>query len=309
MKNYEVSARIFPIGFIPYFWSSEYLYFMLVYLNDKFTEWEKASLHISDLAIQRGYGIFDFFRVRDNVPLFVEDHLDRFIRSANIMHLTAPYSKEKLQAILRDLLKENNMPHSGIRMILTGGYSPDAYQPVTPNFIIMQSPLMIPDTTTPKSISIITHEFVRDIPEAKTINYTMGIWLQKKLTEQQADDVLYHTNGIVTEFPRCNFFIVNQDNTIITPDKNALKGVTRKRILELGAKQFQIMEGTVTLDDIAQAKEAFLSSSTKRIQAIEKIDGKIVGDGRPGKVTSSLLNILQKAESEYVANALKGEKP
>lgn len=281
---------------------------MLVYLNDQFIESEKASLHISDLAIQRGYGIFDFFRVRENVPLFVEDHLDRFIRSANIMHLSVPYSKEQLYSILQELIKKNKIPHSGIRMILTGGYSPDAYQPVTPNFIIMQSPLMIPDTTTPKSIRIITHEFVRDIPEAKTINYTMGIWLQKKLTEQHADDVLYHTNGVVTEFPRCNFFIVTRDNTIITPDKNALSGVTRKRILELGGKHFKMKEGTVTLDDISRAKEAFLSSSTKRIQAIVKIDDKVVGDGIPGKVTSSLLNILQKAESEYVVNVLRGEK-
>ncbi len=281
---------------------------MYVYLNDRLVESEKAVLHISDLAIQRGYGIFDFFRVRDHVPLFVEDHLDRFIRSANMMHLTAPYSAETLHAILQDLLKKNNIPHSGIRMILTGGYSPDAYQPVTPNFIIMQSPLMIPETTTPKSISIITHEFVRDIPEAKTINYTMGIWLQKKLTEQQADDVLYHTNGVVTEFPRCNFFIVTQDNTIITPDKNTLKGVTRKRLLELGAKQFKIREGTVTLNDIHQAKEAFLTSSTKRIQAIVKIDGRTVGDGMPGKVTSTLLTILQKAESEYVENVMRGKK-
>jgi branched-chain amino acid aminotransferase len=278
---------------------------MWVYLNDQFIESEKASLHISDLAIQRGYGIFDFFRVRDNVPLFLEDHLDRFIRSANIMHLTAPYSKEKLHSILRDLLKKNNIPNSGIRMILTGGYSPDAYQPVTPNFIIMQSPLMIPDTTTPKSISIITHEFVRDIPEAKTINYTMGIWLQKKLTEQLADDVLYHTNGVVTEFPRCNFFIVSQDNTIITPGKNALQGVTRKRLLELGAKQFKMKEGQVTLDEIHLAKEAFLTSSTKRIQAIVKINGRIIGNGMPGKVTGRLLNILQKAENEYVENVLR----
>lgn len=281
---------------------------MLVYLNDRFTEWEKASLHISDLAIQRGYGIFDFFRVRDHVPLFIDDHLERFIRSASIMHLTVPYSKEKLHSILLDLIRQNNLPHSGIRMILTGGYSPDAYQPSAPNFIIMQSPLMIPDTTIPKSISIITHEFVRDIPEAKTINYSMGIWLQKKLMEKQADDVLYQTNGVVTEFPRCNFFIVTRDNTIITPDKNALKGVTRKRILELGARQFKVKEGAITLDDILQAKEAFLSSSTKRIQAIVKIDGQMVGDGMPGKVTSSLLNVLQEAEREYVVNVLSREK-
>ena len=273
---------------------------MYVYLNDQFVESEKATLHISDLAIQRGYGIFDFFRVRDHVLLYVDDHLDRFLISASIMHLTAPGTKEQLLCIIHDLLQKNSLPDSGIRMILTGGYSPDAYQPVTPNFIVIQSPLVIADSSVPKSISIITHEFVRDIPEAKTINYTIGIWLLKKIKEQQADDVLYHSNGIVTEFPRCNFFIVTQDNTIITPDKNALKGVTRKRILELVGSSFTIKEAPVTFDDIREAKEAFLTSSTKRIQAIVKIDGQAVGNGMPGKITSELLHRLLETEKEFV---------
>lgn len=278
---------------------------MYVYLNDQFIESEKATLHISDLAIQRGYGIFDFFRVRENVLLYVDDHLDRFLHSASIMHLSAPGTKEQLLSILNELLQKNNLPNSGIRMILTGGYSPDAYQPVTPNFIIMQSPLVIPDSSVPKSISIITHEFVRDIPEAKTINYTMGIWLQKKIKEQQADDVLYHTNGVVTEFPRCNFFIVTKDNIIITPDKHALKGVTRKRILELAGSSFTVKEAPVTFDDIREAKEAFLTSSTKRIQAIVNIDGQPVGNGMPGEITSQLLHRLLETEKEFVSGVLK----
>lgn len=277
---------------------------MYVYLNDQFVASEKATLHISDLAIQRGYGIFDFFRVRENVLLYVDDHLDRFLQSASIMHLSAPGTKAQLLSVLHELLQKNNLPDSGIRMILTGGYSPDAYQPVTPNFIIMQSPLLIPDSSVPKSISIITHEFVRDIPEAKTINYSMGIWLQKKIKEQQADDVLYHTNGVVTEFPRCNFFIVTKDNTIITPDKNALKGVTRKRVLELAQSSFTIKEGPVTLDDIREAKEAFLTSSTKRIQAIVKVDGQPVGNGMPGEITSELLGRLLKTEKKFLSNQL-----
>jgi branched-chain amino acid aminotransferase len=273
---------------------------MYVYLNDQFVEADKASLHISDLAIQRGYGIFDFFRVRDNVLLYVEDHLQRFIHSAELMHLSSPYSKDKLLSILQELVKKNDTPNSGIRMILTGGYSPDAYQPVDSNFIIMQSALQIQDSNTPKAVSIITHEFVRDIPEAKTINYTMGIWLQKKIKESQADDVLYHANGVVTEFPRCNFFIVTKDNFIVTPEKNALKGVTRKKILSLANEQIIVHEAPVTLHDIHQAKEAFLTSSTKRIQSVVKVNGEVVGDGQPGKVTTHLLSRLMELEMDYV---------
>ncbi len=274
---------------------------MHIFLNAEFVEADKATLHVSDLAIQRGYGIFDFFRVRNNVLLFVEDHLDRFLHSAKLMHLQTPYNKEELHTILKELAHRNQLPESGMRMILTGGYSPDAYQPVAPNFIVMQSPLVVPDVATPKSVSIITHEFVRDIPEAKTINYTMGIWLQPKLKEQQADDVLYHRNGVVTEFPRCNFFIVKKDGRVVTPARHALKGVTRKRVLELARLGYAVAEGEVTLTDVMEAKEAFLTSSTKRIQSIVKIDGRFVGDGTPGKVTTQLLSELVKAEQRYIS--------
>lgn len=274
---------------------------MYVFLNDQFVEAEKAVLHISDLAIQRGYGIFDFFRVRNNVLLYVEDHLDRFLASAKIMHLESPYDKDKLLAILKELLAKNNIPNAGIKMILTGGYSPDAYLPVKPNFIIQQSPLEFQDTLTPKSVSIITHEFTRDLPSAKSINYSMGIWLQKKVVESKADDVLYHQNGLVTEFPRCNFFIVTADNEVLTPADDSLKGVTRKKLLELNGKGFTIREAAVTTDDVHKAKEAFLTSSTKRIQAVVKIDGQPVGNGQPGEITTQLLAKLIDIERAYVA--------
>lgn len=277
---------------------------MHVFLNDQFIEAENASLHISDLAIQRGYGIFDFFRVRNNVPLYVEDHLDRFLQSASIMQLSSPYTKDKLLTIISDLIKRNNISNSGIRMILTGGYSPDAYQPVNPNFIVMQNALAWDDSPSPKAVSIITHEFVREIPEAKTINYTMGIWLQREVKKHDADDVLYHVNGVVTEFPRCNFFIVTKDNLLVTPEKNVLKGVTRKNILANANALLPVKESPITLQDIRNAKEAFLTSTTKRIQAVVKIDGHTVGDGKPGELTTTLLNMLIAKEQNYVKNRL-----
>jgi branched-chain amino acid aminotransferase len=273
---------------------------MQVFLNDQFIEAEKASLHISDLAIQRGYGIFDFFRVRNNVPLYVEDHLDRFLQSASIMQLPSPHTKDKLRSILNDQIKKNNIPNSGIRMILTGGYSPDAYQLVKPNFLVMQNALTVDDSVSPKAISIITHEFVREIPEAKTINYTMGIWLQQEVKAQGAEDVLYHKNGIVTEFPRCNFFIVTKDNILVTPEKNVLKGVTRKNVLTNASALLQVKEASITIQDIRNAKEAFLTSSTKLIQAIVKIDGHTIGDGKPGEFTTKLLSMLIEEEQNYI---------
>lgn len=272
---------------------------MYTFLNDQFVEQEKATLHISDLAIQRGYGVFDFFRLRDGRLLYVEDHLQRLMQSAEIMHLQRPYTVQQMHQILRELVAKNNLPTAGIRIILTGGYSPDAYEPATPNFLIIQSRLQFDDTPFPKSVRIITHEFVRDLAEAKTINYSMGIWLQPKIREHQAHDVLYHQKGIVSEFPRCNFFLVTKENQIITPKHNALKGITRKRVLELRSQGFDVQESVVTINDIAQAKEAFLTSSTKRIQAVVEMDGQKIGDGTPGSITTALLKHLIEKEKHY----------
>jgi branched-chain amino acid aminotransferase len=124
--------------------------------------------------------------------------------------------------------------------------------------------------------------------------------LQTKLAEQKADDVLYHINGTVSEFPRCNFFIVTKDDVLITPEKNALKGVTRKKVLACASSHLKVVEGAVTINDILNAKEAFLTSSTKRIQAITKVNGQLIGNGEPGSVTTELLKLLVTLEQNYV---------
>ncbi|MBA4055981.1 MAG: amino acid aminotransferase, partial [Marivirga sp.] len=191
------------------------------------------------------------------------------------------------------------MPESGIKMILTGGYSADGYQPATPNLIMTQHKLSLPgQEQIGKGLKIITHEYGRELSEAKTINYTMGIWLIDKIKQSQASDVLYHQNGIVSEFPRCNFFIVKQDNTVVTASKNVLHGITRKNILSLAGKRYKAEEGMITLDDVYQAKETFLTSTTKRIVPIVQVDDKTIGNGKPGDVSLSLLEDLVNLENE-----------
>jgi D-alanine transaminase/branched-chain amino acid aminotransferase len=147
-----------------------------------------------------------------------------------------------------------------------------------------------------KGIRIITHEYVRDVPGVKTINYTTGIWLLDRLRNENAADVLYHKNGGVSEFPRSNFFIVRHDNTVVTAADLVLKGVTRRNVLSLAAKRYPTIEGTITLEDVYSAKEAFLTSTTKRIVPVIEMDNKPIGDGRAGEVTKQLLDDLVTLE-------------
>lgn len=271
------------------------------YVHGEILPLNQAFLHVSDLAIQRGYGVFDFFRIQEGCPLFLDDYLHRFYQSAQIMHLPVPLEPGALKTIIYKLIRLNDLPVAGMKIILTGGYSSDGYNPTKPNLIISQQAVTLPDQTQLENgIKIITHEYGREIPEAKTINYTMGIQLGMLIKEQAAADVLYFWQEKVLEFPRANFFILTPDNTIITPAQGILPGITRKNVLALTRDKYNSRAGVITLNDVLQAKEAFLTSTTKRIIPIVQVNQNLIGNGKPGPVTRSLLQDLILLEEKQV---------
>src|SRR6185312_6948690 len=133
---------------------------------------------------------------------------------------------------------------------LTGGYSPDGYTLSEPNLIITQNPIQLPmPDVYEKGIRLVSYSHVRQMPDVKTIDYLMAIWLQPYVKEHNADDVLYQRDGLVSECPRSNFFIVTKDDKVITPAENILKGVIRGKVLALAQQIGPIEERPVSLDD------------------------------------------------------------
>lgn len=270
-----------------------------VFINDDFFEEDKAVIKTNDLALQRGYGVFDFFRTGNNKPLFLEDYLDRFYHSAKEMFIKVPLERKQLKEIIFKLIEKNNLPESGIRITATGGYSPDGYMPVEGNIIIQRQPLKLPPKEKYENgIKIITHEYVRDLPSVKSINYLMGVWLQQKIKEKQADDVLYYKSGIISECPRSNIFIVTNKGELLTPVDNVLAGITRKKILEMSRNVMPTFTRDITLTELKNANEVFITSTTKRLLPIVQIDGEKVGDGKPGNVTAALYDLFMKMENQ-----------
>lgn len=272
---------------------------MLVYCNHQFTEAATAALPLSDLSIQRGYGVFDFFRTINYQPLFIDDYLDRFFNSANGLHLYPGYSKEEIKAIIYQLISLNRVPDCGIKLILTGGCSTDGYTVGdTPNLIIIQQQIPAIDNNLFNiGIKVITHEHQRELPHIKSINYLMGVWLQQKVREQQTVDVLYYKQGFVTEFPRANIFMVTNNNTIVTPFTNILHGITRKKVLQLAAKKYVVEEREVGINEIKNAAEVFMTSTTKRILPVSQVDDTIINDGKAGPVTTILNQAFMQMEA------------
>jgi D-alanine transaminase/branched-chain amino acid aminotransferase len=210
------------------------------------------------------------------------------------MQLPVSRSREQFKALVQELMQQNKMPDSGIRITLTGGYSKDGYDLSAPNLIITQQPLPPAGGLDTTGIHLVTYSHQRQIPAAKTIDYLMAVWLRSFIKQEDAYDVLYHQHNNITETPRTNFFIVTKDDTIVTPSHHILKGVIRKQVLQLAANGFEVEERGFTIREVYEAKEAFITSTTKNIWPVVKVDQQLINGGKPGAITTQLTTMLQQ---------------
>jgi len=258
------------------------------FINGEFIPFGQSSVPVSDLIVQRGYGVFDFLLVKNNVPRFLSLHLDRFYQSAALLNLNLSYTKEELSDIVKNLIGKNNIQNSSVKIILTGGISPDDFtlSPDRSSLIIINKPfeIKIPDVWK-NGGTLITCKYQREIPGAKTINYIRSVRLSQVLVESNAAEVLYVDRNWVRECSRSNVFYV-KDNCVYTPKSKILEGVTRKRILQL--ESYHIQEKDFKLKDLMAADEVFITSTTKGVLPIVKIDSQAIADGMIGIITNAI---------------------
>lgn len=255
------------------------------YINGLYKDYSEMTLHVSDLSIHRGYGVFDFMLERKgNIP-FIGDYIERFVYSAKGLQLALPCSKKELEEIIRTLVKKNGFHNSGIKLLLTGGFADDGYTPSSPNFMVINHPFILGKPENKAAAKLITADYQRDMPEIKTINYLTSVSLIPKMKAQGAMDVLFRKNGFVYECSRCNFFMV-KGQTLITPCSGMLKGITRKNVLKLAKEICRIEERDVLFAELMEADEAFITCTTKEVMPIIQIDDLVIGDGAIGKVTT-----------------------
>ena len=248
----------------------------------------EARLPLTDLALRRGYGAFDFFRVDAGVPLFLDDHLARFDRSAELLGLAPRPSPDRVRAHVLELIRANGNGTFGIQTFLTGGDPEDGFAPGTPRLLaLIVPPPTYPKTAYSEGVAVLTHRYQRDLPEAKTTNYFTAVRLAAAMREANALEVVYHDEGRLLEASRCNFVIVDAAGRIRTPARDVLHGVTRLHLERaLAGSDAPLESDEVTLAEAYDAREAFLTSTTKGLMPVVRIDGRPVGDGRPGPVTA-----------------------
>jgi len=267
------------------------------YLNDSWVNEEDLKISALDIAVLRGFGIFDFLRTYGKKPFRLDEHIDRFFRSAKIMGITPVKSKKEIEDLVNEGIKLNNFDNTQIKIVQTGGVSPDGFTPSTnPNFFILfQKAALYPSEIYNKGIKLITSSLMRQIPQAKTINYAASIAEVQKAQKQGAKDIL-HTDekGNIYEATRSNFFAV-KDGKLITAQEGILFGITRNAILELAKKmKIPVDFRTVNKSELSTIDEAFISNSSQEIAPVVVIDNTTIGDGKVGPLTKKFINELQR---------------
>jgi branched-chain amino acid aminotransferase len=272
-------------------------------INGELVPKEQANLGVTDLAIQRGYGLFDYFVVKKGQPLFFEDYLDRVEQSARWLHLELPITREALREQVMQLIRANGEQEAGIKIILTGGYAEDGYSPEKSNLIILEMPPPVyPASKFEQGVKLMLYDYHRTFPSAKSINYIVGIYLLPQQRAAGAEDVLFHAGEHIYETTRANFFIVTEDDKLLTASEGVLHGITRKHLLDVARHHYVVEERRPTLSELRTAKEAFITSSTRLLMPVVQVDDVTIGNGRPGPVTNHLLELMKAEVERYLAN-------
>lgn len=269
------------------------------YVNGKITTVADSAIGVTDLALQRGYGVFDYIGISNGSFFHFHDHFERFKFSASELNMFLPLSESEMKKIGMQLMEMSELDNPALRMILTGGYSDIKPLLSTPNLIMIaeELPIYTHEVYT-NGAKLITINYQRELPHVKTINYLNTFRLDKLKTKMGAFDILYYSNNGVTECPRNNFFII-KDGELITPKDFVLSGITRKIVLDLAQEHFTIEKRKIELDKLKDIDEAFITSTTGAIIPITQIDDYKICHGTVGVNTKKIIQLFEDYTQNY----------
>ena len=263
----------------------------IYYVDGKFVPSDEAVIPVSDLAILRGLGAFDFMRTYGGNPFCLRAHLERLEASTRKIGLQFPWTINAMVQLVMETLSRNSHKESNVRVIVTGGSSPDFMNPQgNPRLIIMVSGLPdMPAWWYSDGIHIITHLAERAMAGAKSINYVQAALALETARKQGAQEAVYMVpQGLVLEGTTSNIFAVKA-GSLITPGRGILPGITRQVILDLARAYFSVEIRDVFLSELLEAEEVFICGTNKGIVPVVQVDDTVIGNGKPGSGTRLLM--------------------
>ena len=277
------------------------------YVDGEFVEADEARLPIGDLAILRGFGVFDYLRTYDHVPFMLKEHIERLQRSAQQIDLHLPWSLDEIASIVEETNDRNGLPNAGIRIIVSGGESHSFMLPEDKSALsVLIHPITKPaGSSLTEGASTVTTKMGRFMPTVKSLNYMGAIMAVREAAKTGAFEAVYRTaDDTVTEGTRSNLFII-KDGRIITPKDDVLPGITRMAVLKAVDGKYEVELRAVGYDELLNADEVFHTSTTQGVIPVVKVDGNTIGNGRTGECTLDIAELFHAYVEEQTGAKLR----
>jgi branched-chain amino acid aminotransferase len=272
-----------------------------VYIDGKLLSKEDAKVSVYDHGLLYGDGVFEGIRVYGGKVFLLAEHIQRLYESALAIRLAIPLSPGKMIEAVESTVAANGLKDGYVRLVVTRGAGTlgiDPRRTSNPQVIIIADTItMYPAATYEKGMALVTASTIRNHPNAlaariKSLNYLNNIMAKMEATDVGFEEaVMLNHKGEVAECTGDNIFIV-KNRVLRTPPPEAciLDGITRGAVLRL-AKQADVAvsESPLTRHDIYTADECFLTGTAAEVIAVISLDGRTIGDGKPGPITKDLL--------------------
>lgn len=278
----------------------------IYYIDGSFVAAEKAALPVSDLAILRGYGVFDYLRTYGGRPFHLDAHIKRLLNSAQLIGLSFPWNIQDISHIVEATLERNSYQESSIRLLVTGGDSVDSITPgEKPRLLVMVTPVKVfPSQWYEEGVKITTTDITRYVPGAKSIDYIQAILALNSARNTGAVESLYvDSQERVLEGTTSNLFAVI-NGRLTTPPDDILPGVTRDLVMNITGPVFSPELRDISRTELYTADEAFLTSSNKEILPVSQIDDVVIGIGKPGAFTRKIQQLFRTYTVQYSRNSV-----
>jgi branched-subunit amino acid aminotransferase/4-amino-4-deoxychorismate lyase len=240
-----------------------------------------AAIPLSNIEYQYGFGVYESVRLANSVAYFLKEHLERLMESARIIGLEHLFSPQSIQSSISELTEKNGVETCNVKILLVGGRT--AADAVL--FILCLNPLFPDKKLYKDGVSLITCEYERLFPHAKTLNMLGSFLAYREARATGAyDALLIDRKGYFTEGTRTNFFCM-KGKTIFTPrESDILPGVTRKAVLKVAENAgFTVEEKDIRPADLPSYESAFITSTSSKIVPVCAIGSHAFGD-RPAEL-------------------------
>ena len=287
-----------------------------VYVNGKVMPADQAVVPVYDHGFVYGEGVYETLRTYNLVPFLYDRHIRRLRQSAQHLALDVPFDdRTLLEWIQRTIDAAGELREAYIRVLLTRGIGELTYDIAatpTPSLVIIVKPLdETPERIPRDGIKISLVGVLRNHPGSVNPIIKSNNLLNNALAMQAAqrhggeEALMCNYRGELSECSQSNFFLV-RNRAVLTPPSDAglLEGVTRAFLFELGREEgLDVREQTLVPQDLDSADEAFITSTTRELSPVVRIDDRVIGNGRPGPITLQLLKAFRKRAAAPVASS------